>query len=84
MVNKTIFTVSKYASRKVKNKTLDKIIQKIDEHYTAAKKEAFGVKPLNIGEKETINCLQNPKNSLTYCKSVGNKVRKKYHKTKYR
>lgn len=82
MITKTIPTIGRYAAKKIGNKAIDKAVQKIDEPYKKLKYEAFAIKPLNVGEKETIKCLQNPHNSLDYCKSVGDKVRKTYHKTR--
>ena len=81
MTNKAISKIGKYAAKKIGKKTIDKAIQKISKPYERLKREVFGIKPLNIGEKETIKCLQNPNNSLNYCKSVGNTARKAYHKT---
>lgn len=81
MASKAISTIGRYAAKKIGKKTIDKAIQKIDKSYERLKHEAFGIKPLNIGERETINCLQNPRNSSSYCKSVGNDARKIYHKT---
>ncbi len=81
MASKAILTVGKYAAKKIGNKTIDKTIQKMNESYERLKREAFGIKPLNVGERETIKCLQNPRNSSNYCKSVGNASRKSYHKT---
>lgn len=81
MVNKTVSTIGKYVAKKVGNKTFDKAIQKISKPYEKLKREAFSIKPLNVGESETIKCLQNPRNSSSYCKSVGNTARKTYQKT---
>ena len=81
MASKAISTIGKYAAKKIGNKTFDKAIQKISEPYERLKRKAFGIKALNVGERETIKCLQNPHNSSSYCKSVGNTVRKTYHKT---
>ncbi len=81
MASKTNLKIGKYAAKKIGNKTFDKAIQKISEPYERLKRKTFGIKPLNVGERETIKCLQNPHNSSSYCKSVGNTVRKTYHKT---
>lgn len=43
--------------------------------------ETVGIKTLNVGERETVKCLQNPHNSIQKCKSVGDRARKAYHKT---
>lgn len=67
--------------KKLAIKLLIKQYKKISEPYERLKRKAFGIKPLNVGERETIKCLQNPHNSSSYCKSVGNTVRKTYHKT---
>lgn len=81
MASKATSTIGKYVAKKIGNKTFDKAIQKISEPYERLKRKAFGIKPLNVGERETIKCLQNPHNCSSYCKSVGNTVRKTYHKT---
>ena len=81
MASKAISTIGKYAAKKIGNKTIDKAVQKISEPYERLKREAFGIKPLNVGERETMKCLQNPRNSSSYCKSFGNTARKTYHKT---
>lgn len=81
MASKAVLTIGQYAAKKIGNKTIDKAIQKISKPYERLKREAFGVKPLNVGERETIKCLQNPHNSSSFCKSVGNTTRKTYHKT---
>lgn len=85
MTNKLITMAGKYAAKKVRNKTVNKAMEKISEPYEKFKKEVFGIKPLNVGERETIKCLQNRHNTLDYCKNIGNKVRKAYQKSvKYR
>lgn len=81
MASKAIATIGGYIAQKVSNKTVDKAMQKISKPYERLKREIFGIKPLNVGEKETIKCLQNPNNSTYYCKSVGDIARKNYHKT---
>lgn len=81
MASKAISTFGQYAAQKIGNKTIDKAIQKISKPYERLKREAFGIKPLNVGERETIKCLQNPHNRPNDCKSVGNTTRKTYHKT---
>lgn len=78
MVSKIVTTAGKYAAKKLGNKALEKAF----EPYEKINKTAYGIRPLNVGERETIECLKNPRNSLDYCKSVGNKARKKYHKNK--
>ncbi len=81
MVNKIITSVGRYAVKKVGGKAVDKFIEKSSEPYRKLKRAAFQIKPLNVGERETIKCLRNPKNSLDYCKSVGDKARRTYRKT---
>ena len=80
-VNKIITSVGRYAVKKVVGKAVDKFIEKSSEPYRKLKRAAFQIKPLNVGERETIQCLRNPKNSLDYCKSVGDKARITYRKT---
>ena len=77
MVSKIVTTAGKYAAKKPGNKALEKAF----EPYEKINKTAYGIRPLNVGERETIECLKNPRNSLDYCKSVGNKARKSYRKT---
>ena len=81
MVNKLATSVGRYAVKKIANKSLDKAVERISKPYERLKREVFGIKPLNVGEKELIQCLQNKKNSSNYCKSVSEKARKVYHKT---
>lgn len=81
MASKAISKIGRYATKKVGNKTIDKAIQKISKPYERLKREVFGIKTLNVGEKETIKCLQNPNTNVSYCKSVGDKARKTYHQT---
>ena len=57
MASKAISTIGKYAAKKIGNKTFDKAIQKISEPYKRLKRKAFGIKPLNVGERETIKYL---------------------------
>ena len=66
---------------RISEKAVDKFIEKSSEPYRKLKRAAFQIKPLNVGERETIQCLRNPKNSLDYCKSVGDKARRTYRKT---
>ncbi len=81
MVNKLVTTAGMYAAKKIGSKTLDKAIETVSAPYRKGKQAVFGFKPLNVGERETVKCLQNPHNSLQHCKSVGDSVRKTYHKT---
>ncbi len=77
-----IIEVGKIALKKVKNKSINKVMEKASETYKKIKNEAFGIKTLNVGEKETIKCLKNSRNSVSKCKDIGNKARKSYHKNK--
>ncbi len=81
MVNKIVTRAAKYALKRTKNRVANKVAEKVIEPYERMNRRLFGISDLNVGERETINCLQNPHNSLDYCKSVGNKVRRKYRKT---
>lgn len=81
MVNKLVTTAGKYVAKKIGSKALDKAIETVSSPYRKSKQAVFGFKPLNVGERETVKCLQNPHNSLQHCKSVGDSVRKTYHKT---
>ena len=81
-MNKIIQEVGKTALKKVKNKSVNKAMEKASETYKKIKNEAFGIKTLNIGKKETIKCLKNSRHSVSKCKDIGNKVRKNYHKNK--
>ena len=51
MASKAISTIGKYAAKKIGNKTFDKAIQKISEPYERLKRKTFGIKPLNVGER---------------------------------
>ena len=77
MVNKLITTIS----RGVAKKTGSKLVEKVSRPFEKLNQEVFGIKPLNIGERETVRCLQNRHNSSDFCKKVGNKVRDNYRKT---
>ena len=77
MVNKMVTSVGKFVARKAGSKTAEKTF----DSYEKLNRAAYGIKPLNVGEKETIRCLQNPHNSLNYCKSVGAKAGNTYRKT---
>ena len=81
MVNKIVTRAAKYALKRTKNRVANKVAEKVIEPYERMNRRLFGISDLNVGERETINCLQNPHNSLDYCKSVGNNVRRKYRKT---
>ncbi len=78
MVSKIVTTAGKYAAKNLAIRLWKKHLN----HTKKINKTAYGIRPLNVGERETIECLKNPRNSLDYCKSVGNKARKKYHKNK--
>ncbi|MBR4105758.1 MAG: hypothetical protein IKK52_00465 [Alphaproteobacteria bacterium] len=77
MVNKLVTTIG----RSVAKRTGSKLIEKINRPFEMLNQEVFGVKPLNVGERETLKCLQNSHNSRDYCKKVGDKVRNNYRKT---
>ena len=81
MVNKLIVSAGKYAAKKLGNKALEKSFDFYGNTKRKAINETVWLKPLNVGERETIECLKNPRNSLDYCKSMGNKARKSYRKT---
>ena len=73
MVNKAVKVIAK--------KSGSKALEKISDSYGKFNKSIFGIRPLNVGERETVQCLQNPHNSLERCKSLGDKARIKYQKT---
>lgn len=81
MVNKLVTTAGMYAAKKIGSKTFDKAIETVSNPYRKGKQAVFGIKPLNVGEREVIRCLQNPQNTIQHCKSVGDSVRRAYHKT---
>lgn len=81
-MNKIIKELGKIALKKVKNKSVNKAMEKASETYKKIKNEVLGIKTLNVGEKETIKCFKNSRNSVSKCKNIGNKVRKNYHKNK--
>lgn len=77
MVNKIVTSAGKFIARKAGSKAAEKTF----DSYERVNRAAYGIKPLNIGEKETVRCLQNPRNSLSHCKSVGTATRKAYQKS---
>ena len=77
MINKIATSVGKFVAKKTGNKA----VEKISEPYEKLNRTAYGIRPLNVGEEETIKCLQNPRNSLSNCKSVGTAARRIYQKT---
>ena len=74
MVNKLVTTAGMYAAKKIGSKTLDKAIETVSAPYRKGNQAVFGVKPLNVGERETVKCFQNPHNILQYCKSGGSNM----------
>lgn len=81
MVNKLVTTAGKYAAKKIGSKALEKAFDTYGNFKRKAVNETVGIKTLNVGERETVKCLQNPHNSIQKCKSVGDSARKAYHKT---
>lgn len=81
MVSKLISTVGKYAAKKIGNKVLENTFDSYDNIKRKVINNSIGIKPLNVGERETIECLKNRRNSAEFCRSVGNAARKAYRKT---
>lgn len=81
MLNKIVTSVGRYAAKKAGNKVLEKSFDFYDNSKRKLINNTVWVKPLNVGERETIQCLQNPRNRVEYCVSLGNHARRKYQKT---
>lgn len=76
MVNKIVTKIGKKVAKKTGSKAIKKTSDTI-EYFD--QRIGWGIKPLNVGEKETIECLKKYPNNLSFCQSIGNKVRDNYN-----
>lgn len=81
MVSKIITTAGRYAVKKISNKTINKVVEKINEPFAAFNREILGIKPLNVGEDEEMACYRQYPNDTTRCRAVGDRIREEYHRT---
>ena len=76
MVNKLVT----FAAKKAGGKTFEKTIEKASDTYDYIKDRIrWGIKPLNIGEDESLECYRKYPNDKTRCKALGDKIRDNYH-----
>ncbi len=76
MVNYIATKIGKKVAKKAGGKALKKTfdtLEYIDERI------GWGVKPLNIGEKETVECYKQYPKDPKRCQALGNKKRDEYH-----
>ena len=82
MMNKIATGVASFALRKIGNATIDKTVQRFNEPYRRFKQETTGIKPLNVGEDESMRCYRAmPYDSTGFCKKVFEYEIDKYYKT---
>lgn len=77
MVSKLVTTIA----RKVGGKALEKSAEKLSDTYDyVSDRVRWGIKPLNMGEEESLNCYKYmPQDKTGFCDSVGNSKREQYH-----
>lgn len=81
MIGKIVTTTGKFVAKKTGMKVLEKTFDTYGNLKRKTINNTIGGKPLNVGERETIKCLQSPHNSLKRCKAVGAAARRAYLKT---
>ena len=80
MVNKIVTAGVKFAAKKIGNKALEKISDTYDNIHRKIYQNTFGPKPLNVGEREYINCLRKVGNK-SQCRKASQKAIREYHRT---
>ena len=80
MVSKILTTGARFAAKKIGNKALEKASDTYDNMHRKAFQNTFGAKPLNVGEREFIDCLRTTGNR-SQCERVAQKAVKQYRKT---
>ena len=80
MVNKIVTMGAKFAAKKIGNKALEKLSDTYDNIHRKVYLNTFGPKPLNVGEREYIDCLQTSGNK-SQCRNAAQKAVRQYHKT---
>lgn len=81
MVGKIITIVGKSALKKVGNTAIKKVVEKIDKPFAAFNREVLGIKQLNVGEDEELDCYKRYPNNVEWCKRLGQQIRKDYQET---
>ena len=80
MVSKIVTTGVKFAAKKIGSKTLEKMSDTYDNTKRKVLQNTFGAKPLNVGEREFIDCLRTTGNR-SKCEKVVQKAVRQYRKT---
>ena len=80
MVSKIVTTGARLAAKKIGNKALGKVSDTYDNLHRKAFQNTFGAKPLNVGEREFIDCLRTTGNRAQ-CEKVAQKAVRQYRKT---
>lgn len=80
MVNKIITKGAKFVAKKIGNKTLESVSETYDNVHRKINQNTFSAKPLNVGEREFIDCLRRTGNR-NQCEKEMQKVIRQYHKT---
>lgn len=81
MVSRIVTTIGRSAIKKIGNTAIKKTVEKFDKPYSTFNREIFGIKSLNVGEHEELDCYRQYPNASSGCVDVGNKVRNNYHNT---
>jgi len=80
MVSKIVTTGAKFAAKKIGSKTLEKMSDTYDNTQRKIRQNTVWAKPLNVGEREFIDCLRTTGNR-SQCEKVAQKAVKEYRKT---
>ena len=81
MVNKLVSTLGRQAIKRVGNKALEKIVDDYGNLKRKVLNEIIYPKPLNVGERESLDCYKSNPYDVSRCESQGNRARDEYHKT---
>lgn len=80
MVNKIVTTGVKFGAKKLGNKALEKMSDTYENTRRKIVQNTFGAKPLNVGEREFIDCLRTTGN-ISKCERMTQKAVRNYRKT---
>lgn len=80
MLDKIAIAGIRFAAKKARNTFFDKMAQKSFEPYERFKREVYGVNPLNVGEREFIDCMRRL-NNQQQCEKVMRNAIEQYYKT---
>lgn len=81
MVNKIVTNLGRYVVKRIGNKVINKMVEKIDEPFAAFNREILGIKPLNLGEDEEMACYREYPHDNVRCQAIGNEIREEYRRT---